>query len=165
MSPEGRRGQGNLTAYEVIPRVGAGPVKLGMTREEVRRVMPGPCQSFLKDPDAEHETDAFHDTGFQVFYRGEFPVVEYIELSRESGFRALYRGLDVFATSAGQALAHVSGDAAFDPDNPELGYSYTFPDLDLSLWRPVMPRSPEDPRGREFSTIGIGVAGYYGDRR
>ena len=156
--------QGRLAVYEATPRVGVGPVKLGMTREEVRRVMPGPCDSFLKGLNPEHETDAFHDRGFQVFYGGEGPVVEYIELSRESGFRVLYRGLDVFATPADQVLAHVSGDAAIDPNDPELGYAYIFPDLDLSLWRPVLPESPEDPEGREFSTIGIGVAGYYADR-
>jgi hypothetical protein len=156
--------QGRLTVYEAIPHVGVGPVKLGMTREEVHRVMPGPREYFLKGLNPEHETDAFHESGFQVFYGGEMPVVEYIELSRGAGFRVLYRGLDVFATPADQVLAHVSGDAAFDPDDPELGYAYIFPDLDLSLWRPVLPESPEDPEGREFSTIGIGAAGYYGDR-
>jgi hypothetical protein len=156
--------QGRLTVYEAIPRVGVGPVKLGMTREEVRRVMPGPCDSFLKGLNPEHETDAFHDSGFQVFYGGEGPVAEYIELSREAGFRVLYRGLDVFATPADQVLSHVSGDAASDPNDPELGYAYIFPDLDLSLWRPVLPERPEDPEGREFSTIGIGVAGCYADR-
>ena len=156
--------QGRLTVYEAIPHVGVGPVKLGMTREEVHRVMPGPCESFLKGLNSEHETDAFHDSGFQVFYGGEGPVVEYIELSREAGFRVLYRGVDVFATPADQVVAHVSGDAAFDPTDPELGYAYIVPDLDLSLWRPVLPETPEDPEGREFSTIGVGVAGYYGDR-
>jgi hypothetical protein len=156
--------QGRLTVYEAIPHVGVGPVKLGMTRGEVHRVMPGPRESFLKGLNPEHETDAYHDSGFQVFYGGEGPVVEYIELSREAGFRVLYRGLDVFATPADQVLAHVPGDATFDPTAPELGYAYVFPDLDLSLWRPVVPESPEDSEGREFSTIGIGVAGYYGDR-
>ena len=55
-----------------------------------------PRESFHKDSNDEYETDAFHDSGFQVFYGGEGPVVEYIELSREAGFRVLYRGVDVF---------------------------------------------------------------------
>jgi hypothetical protein len=156
--------QGRLTVYEATPHLGVGPVKLGMTREEVHRVMPSPCESFLKGLNSEHRTDAFHDSGFQVFYGGGGPVVEYIELSGEAGFRVLYRGVDVFATLADQVVAHVSGDAAFDPTDAELGYAYIFPDLDLSLWRAVLPETPEDPEGREFSTIGIGVAGYYGDR-
>ena len=152
------------TTYEVIPRVGIGPVSLGMTREEVRRVMPGPCESFRKGLNAQHETDAFHKNGFQVFYGGDLPVVEYIELFRESGFRVVYRGVDVFATPAADVVAHVSDDAPFDAAHWELGFSYIFPDLDLSLWRPVVPESPDGPEGREFSTVGIGVAGYYGGR-
>jgi hypothetical protein len=58
----------------------------------------------------------------------------------------------------------VSGAAAYDPTEPELGHAYIFPDLDLSLWRPVLPESPEDLEAREFSTIGFGMAGDYGDR-
>ena len=126
--------------------------------------MLGPCKPFRKGQHAQHETDAFHNSGFQVFYGGEVPVAEYIELSSKSGFDVVYRGVDVFATPADQVVAHVSRDAAFDPANRELGYSYMFPDLDLSLWRPDIPESPEDPVGREFRTIGIGVTGYYGEQ-
>jgi hypothetical protein len=150
--------------YEVVPHVGIGPVRLGMSRDDVRRAMPGPCHPFLKGPDASQETDTFHENGFQVFYSGTAPVAESIELSRDSGFRALYRGVDVFATPADVVVSHVARDAAFDPDHWELGYSYIFPALDLSLWRPVLPESPEDTDGREFSTIGIGIVGYFGKR-
>ena len=153
-----------MIVYEVMPHIGVGPVKLGMSREKVRGIMPSPCQAFLKGQNAEHETDAFHDCGFQVCYGGESPVAEFIELSRESGFRVIYRGVDIFATPADQVLAHVSNDAPYDPADPELGYSYIFPDLDLSLWRPVVPASPEDQEGREFLTIGVGAVGYYGGR-
>jgi hypothetical protein len=151
--------------YEVIPHVGVGPVRLGMPRDQVRSLMPGPCRPFRKGPDALHETDAFHESGFQVFYGGTAPVAEYIELSRDSGFRALYCGVDVFATPADELVSRVARDAAFDPDDPELGHAYVFPTLDLSLWRPVTPEeTPDDPEGREFSTIGIGTRGYYGKR-
>jgi len=153
-----------LTVYEVLPHVGVGPVRLGMSRDEVRRVMTGPCQPFRKGPFAAHETDAFHRSGFQVFYGGESPVVDYIELSRDSGFTASYRGVDVFAAPAERVIALFAHDAPFDPRHPELGYSYIFPGLDLSLWRPTLPDSPEDPEGREFATIGVGAAGYYGAR-
>lgn len=147
--------------YEVIPHVGVGPVKLGMTRQDVRTVMPGPCESFLKA--GEILVDAFHDCGFQVFYaEGETgPTAEFIELSARFDFRAIYRGIDIFATPADQVLAHVSVDAPFDPDDPEFGYSYIFHDLDLALWRPVIQSAPDEPEGREFSTIGVGIADYF----
>jgi hypothetical protein len=149
--------------YKVIPLVGVGPVRLGMTREQVRRAMPGPCEPFRKGRDDEHETDAFHDSSFQVFYGGEGPTVEFIELSSDPGVRALYGGLSVFETPADEVVARIGRDTAFDPSDPELGYSYTFPALELSLWRPVLPVEGND-EGREFSTIGIGVRGYYSHR-
>ena len=142
--------QRRLTVDEAIPHVGVGPVKLGMTREEVHRVMPGPRESFHKDSNDEYETQmpsTTADSRSSTVVRGLSWSIS--SCPREASFRVLYRGVDVFATPADQVLAHVSGDAAFDPTDPELGYAYIFPDLDLSLWRPVLPETPEDPEGRE----------------
>lgn len=151
-----------MTVYEVVPHVGAGPVRLGMSREEVRRSMPGPCTPFRKAPGDAYEVDAFHGTGFQVFYGGESPVVEYVELSRDSGFVASCCGVDVFAATVDEVVALVSGLAPFDLERPESGHSYVFPWNDLSLWRPTQPHgSPEDEGGPRFSTIGVGVPGYF----
>ena len=148
--------------YEVSPHVGVGPIRFGMSQRLVRSLMPGPRKSFRKAPINPHETDAFHGASFQVFYGGAEPVVEYIELSRDSGFCALYRGIDIFDTPAEEVIAHLSSIAPFDPNHEELGHSYIFPVLDLSLWRPTVPESPEDAEGRQFSTIGAGGKGYYG---
>jgi hypothetical protein len=147
--------------YTVQPFVGVGPVLLGMSRDEVRRVMPEPAKPFRKAQTSQHETDAFHTSGFQVFYGGDQPTVEYIELSRRSVVRALYRELDVFATPADEVVVHVSRDSEFDHSDPEIPYSYLFRGLQLSLWRPTIPESDADTEGRYFSTIGIGKRGYY----
>jgi hypothetical protein len=148
-----------MIAYEVVPHVGVGPVRLGMSRDEVRRAMPGERDSFLKGPYSKIETDAFHGTAFQVFYGSEPPAVEYIMLCRGQGLQAFYRGVSVFDTDADEMVRHVSLDAPFDASDWELGYSYIFPDLALSLWRSTVPQSPQDMEGRHFMTIGIGVKG------
>jgi hypothetical protein len=147
--------------YTVQPFIGVGPVRLGMSRDEVRRVMPEPAKPFRKAPTLRHETDAFHKSAFQVFYEGDHPTVEYIELSRGSVVRAVYGGLDVFATPADEVVAHISRDSEFDQSDPEIPYSYLFRGLQLSLWRPTIPESDTDTDGRYFSTIGIGKRGYY----
>jgi hypothetical protein len=135
-----------------------------MARDEVRRAMPGPCTSFLKGPSSRHPTDAFRGTAFQVFYGGESPAVEFIELCRGQRFKAFYRGLSVFDTDADEMVRLVSLDAPFDTCGRESGFTYNFPDLALSLWRSTVPRSPQDTEGRRFLTIGIGVKGYW-DRK
>jgi len=132
-----------------------------MSRDEVRRAMPEPSKPFRKAPTSRHETDAFHQNSFQVFYEGDQPVTEYIQLSRSLVTRAFYRDLDVFATPADDVVAYITRDSAFDQNDPEIPYSYLFRGLQLSLWRPVIPESTTDTDGRYFSAIGIGRRGYY----
>ena len=48
--------------------------------------------SFRKTPHSEHENDAFHQSAFQVFYTGESPTVEYIELSGGGELWAFFEG-------------------------------------------------------------------------
>jgi hypothetical protein len=150
-----------MIEFEVAPHHGSGPVRLGMSREEARKAMPGEPQMFRKGPDSEYLTDAYCDSGFQIFYEGSKPRVEYIALCRDSGLIARYRGWDVFGTEAEKLIEGISQIAPYDQTDPELGYSYTFPGLEMSLWRPVMPQSANDPEGRFFSTIGVGTKGYY----
>ena len=116
---------------------------------------------FKKTVTSEWETDAFHDSEFQVFYSGEQPIVEFIELSRGSTFRAIVDNLDVFATPALAVVAHLARKSPFDAADPEIPYAYLFREWQLSLWRPVVPETDADEDGRYFSTIGIGRVGYY----
>ncbi len=124
--------------------------------------MPERPRSFRKTPKSLHETDAFFRNAFQVFYDGDQPAVEYIELSGGSTIRAFYCDLDVFATPADEVVAFISRDSTFDPNDRKIPYSYIFPGLQLSLWRPTVPESESDSDGRYFSTIGIGTRGYCG---
>jgi hypothetical protein len=150
-----------MKTFDVLPGEGVGPVRLGMHRDEVRRAMPEAPKSFWKwgAESGGYETDAYHRSGFQVYYKGDVPRVEFIELSRECGFDAIYRGRDVFDTEAEDLVEFIAQDAPFDDRHQELGYSFIFPRLELSLWRPVLPEV--DPKGRFFSTIGVGVEGYF----
>ena len=73
----------------------------------------------------------------------------------------IVRGLDVFSRPADEVVAHISKEVAPDPHDPEYGYSYIFPAWELALWRPTIPAHASDDDGRYFSTIGIGVTGYF----
>ena len=147
--------------YNVQPLVGIGPVRLGMSRDEVHFAMHARETPFRKGATVTPLTDAFHQSAFQVFYARHAPIVEYIELSRDADFRVLYRGLDVFATLADEIAAFIARDASYNREGREFPYSYIFHELQLSLWRPVLPK--DDESGRFFSTIGIGRKGYYND--
>jgi hypothetical protein len=150
-----------MNQYDVVPLRGVGPVLLGMVREEVHVVMGPQSQLLQKVTDDASTIEAYHEGGFQVFF-DESDEVEYIELSSfDHSFAAMYRGREVFTTRARELLDLISAEASFDPEDPEIGYSYIFPELQLSLWRPVILEDDEDSEGRYFSTIGIGRHGYY----
>jgi hypothetical protein len=145
--------------YIVDPLRGIAPVLIGMSRDEVRRVMSEKPQAFRKTSASQYETDAFHGAAFQVFYAGDQPCVEYIELSRSPHLIAMFRGINVFETPAEDLVRLISQYASYDESDREIPYSYIFPSLEMSLWRPVV----EDEERRFFSTIGIGIRGYYSE--
>ena len=140
--------------YKVVPLKGVDPILLGMSRDEVHAVLGDQFESFTKVPNAQHPTDAWHENAFQVFYGGALPTVEYIELSSSDSFAVHLFGQSVFDLSAPDLVNCIQTHAAVDSSDPELGFSYIFPTLELSVWRPTQ-------QDLHFATIGIGEAGYY----
>ena len=161
-----------MTEFIIIPLEKAGPVSLGMKRQEVRDALNVPVRSFKKTSTSAATTDGFLENAFQVFY-DENDCAEYIELSHSGLFIAFYKGVSVFETEADDLVALVSQDASVDLNDPELGYTFIFPTLELSLWRASLPETDEDEEyedeeyedeekpGLFFDTIGIGKRGYY----
>ncbi|MEZ4687110.1 MAG: hypothetical protein R3B47_13895 [Bacteroidia bacterium] len=145
-----------MKVYEVEPLRGIGAIRLGMARTEVRTAM-------SETPDvsgSRNHVDNFHDGGLQVFYDLD-DKVEFIEMLRGAGLSAITQGIDVFAHTAKDVLKIITKISEYNQDDLEVGYSYVFPDLELSLWRPNIPKSDLEEDGKYFSTIGIGVQGYY----
>jgi len=146
-----------MKALVVLPMVGVGPVHLGATREQVHAALGHPEAGFLKVPTCEHRTDTWFDGCLQVFYEGESPAVSFIELSRGVGFEASLFGLPVFATRVPVLVAELSHHSQLEASDPELGFSFKFPSIELALWRP----SDDDEEEPHVSTVGIGVPGYF----
>ena len=146
--------------YEVAPLKGVGLILLGMSREASRSAMGVSPETFIKSSASDFLTDTYNDFGFQVFFDAK-DTVEYIELSAGRPIPVIYKGISVFETRADDLIEIISLDAPYDENDPEFGYGYIFPMLELSLWRPVIPESRNDEVGRYFSTIGIGIKGYY----
>lgn len=144
-------------AFLLDPLNGVGPVRLGMSREAVLAAFGPPTASFHKTPNSRYPTDAWFGGDFQVSYEGEEPTVEFIELSSGPNVEAVLFGLPVFATSVPALISEIGRRAELDRTDPELGHSYTFPNLELAFWRP----DNDDEETPYFATVGIGRAGYY----
>jgi hypothetical protein len=146
--------------YEVIPHRGVGPVRLSMSRAQCRAAMGEPPHVFRKTLDSAVTTDAWHRNSFQVFY-DPAERVEYVELAKGPEVEPVLDGVPVLRVPADEAVGHIVRVAAFDESDPELPYSYVFQALDLALWRPTLPEDEHDREGRTFSTVGVGVRGYF----
>ena len=48
-----------------------------------------------------------------------------------------------------------------EKNDPELGYSYIFKKLQMSLWRRLITDNEQDVNSGKFEAIGIGVDGYF----
>jgi len=92
-----------------------------------------------------------------VFYEGDAPTVDFIELSSGSNLRVLLFGLAVFTTPVPALISEMERHAELDRSDPELGYSYIFPNLELAFWRP----DNDDDETPYFATVGVGRVGYY----
>src|SRR5215475_917071 len=135
--------------YEVIPLEGIGPILLGMSRAESRSAMGIQPDTFRKGVDSPTLTDAYDNQGFHVYFDDD-ERVEYIEIF-PSRMSAVYKGVPVFQTKADELVAIITKDSHYDNDDPELGFSYVFPELELSLWRPIIPESEDDGEYEYFS--------------
>jgi hypothetical protein len=144
-----------MKTFDIVPHRGIGPITFGMTRDEVRDIL-GPPEH------TQDERDWFLK-GFGVDF-DDTAVVEFIELANSPEFVGLYRGKSLHEMDADDAVAFVALDSPFDQDLPDLGHSYVFPELQLSLWRPTVPapgQSPDDPDGRRFHAVGVARVGYF----
>ena len=146
--------------FTIQPLHGIEPVAFNMDRESVHRGLKANC----KVVEAAELREYYYGGEFSVFYDSGMKV-QYIELSASTENTVYYNGVDVFNTPADDLVQLITRDYAFDPNDFELGYTYMFPEIELSLWRPTIPESDDDEEGRYFQTIGIGRRGYYSDSR
>ena len=87
----------------------------------------------------------------------------YIEFARGAELMPQLFGMSVFETPAADIVARlVQAGHQYDANDPELGYSYLFKDIQLGLWRAAVPDDEADDEGLHFDTLGLGQAGYYG---
>jgi hypothetical protein len=143
--------------FVLEPLNGVGPVRLGMGRQAVLAAFRTPPESFYKTPNSRYPTDAWFENGFQVFYEGDQPSVAYIELTENRNFEVVLFGIPVFTTPVSALILELGHRAELDERDPELGYTYTFPSLELAFWKP----DDDEEEAPYFASVGIGVAGYF----
>ncbi len=136
-----------MQEFAIQPLTGVGPVRFGMTVAEVEthlgqgRVVSQKRHLYLEC--------LFVD--FDAQGRAEF-----IEAAESSRVAITLDGQNLHALKADAAVETVSRLAPYDPNDPELGYSFVFPALQVALWRSTVERE-------RFESVAAGKAGYFSE--
>lgn len=143
--------------YEVMPHIGIGPLRLGMTPAEVRAAVPGHAVMRI----GRGREEMIDTLGLNVDYSERDTAVTFIQAFPVSGVRFTYRGLDVFALPADEVVTAIVRGEELAPDNYPLGTDeYEFPTLRLALWREFVGEVPGE-QGWGFSSISVYMPDYY----
>jgi hypothetical protein len=136
---------GTVPVFTVVPHVGIGPLRLGITPAGVRLAVPG------------HEVRASLRGGNEEFIPELGFLVDY-----SAGFaEVVFAGCSGFDTKADSFVTAAVREYDLDPaDFPPGQYDYRFPALNPSPWRGLVSDSP-DERGWAFEAISVHEQGYF----
>lgn len=141
-----------MRVFEITPHEGVGPIKLGMSRADV--------VACFGTPEHLSASRVWYHSGFAIDF-DENQQVEFIELATSGEFKAIYKNLNLHEIPADQAVEAILQDDVYDKNDPELGHSYIFKSLQLSLWRETIAESEFDEDGKYFQAVGVAADGYF----
>lgn len=143
--------------YVIEPLDGAGPLKLGMSRDAVQEALDDAPQEEATDGDDNGSRDVYYDGALRIAYDAEDRVAS-IELAAGGELRALYRDIDLFDVPSKKAVAALEKDGPYDPDAPEMPFTFVFPALELALER------SDEADDSTFERLTMGGEGFYSQR-
>lgn len=128
--------------FEIEPGRGIGPVRFGMSKEEVSRLFTYVYRSFFKTADAPHRSDQIEVVGLIVHYdaSGAVEYIEAIPRPKYSSVRLILFGEDVTGASVAHVVEIVGSHSATKTRETK---GYAFPEIGLSTYNDVF-RSDED---------------------
>ncbi len=146
-----------MRVFEVTPHVGIGPLRLGMTPDDVRRSVAGHRVEKIR----RGREEVIEDLGLGVDYSDGDTAVTFVQVSQADRVRVTFAGCDVFDTPADELVASVVRQEGLSPaDYPPGRHEYLFPPLRLVLWRGVVAEESGE-QGWVFECISVHAPGYY----
>ncbi|WP_334077446.1 hypothetical protein [Paenibacillus sanfengchensis] len=106
-----------MEILNIVPGESIGTVKIGMTQTQAEAAM----MSY---------------DGLNISY-DEDHKVDFIEIGYGANdqFKCVYGDFDLFNTKASELVSMIDQISPYDRNEPEIGYTYKYPKIGLSLWR------------------------------
>lgn len=139
--------------FVIEPFVGVGPIKFGMTRDEVGRVFTYVYRSFFKGPDSKVRSDDCTFVGLIVHYDNDRRV-EFIEVTAPEHGKVTLElfGTDITGISVDGLLKLVQSHTSRIEQHD---YGYDFPELEMNTYNSDL-RTGFD----KVECLGVGRRGY-----
>ncbi|MEJ3718407.1 hypothetical protein WGM54_10355 [Paenibacillus polymyxa] len=116
----------------IEPKIGIGMIKLGMSKSEVEHCIRSYSNQYDK---LDKDPNYFHYV-FTIEYDslGKVNFIEVASHAKEQ-FNCLFKEIDIFNTKADELVKLIDKISPYERNHPEIGWTYSFPELGLSLWR------------------------------
>jgi hypothetical protein len=149
------------TELEIVPHVGIGPVRFGMTREEVNVALSALAGAKPGRPKGGRSTTimSYLRGSLQVEF-GADGTASFIEVSGDQATLCTYKGCDVFDLPATESFALFAADDA-SGQHAFSAAGYLFPQLIVALWCADTQYDHKGNVSRSvYATVGVGDARY-----
>jgi len=159
----------------IISQVGIGKIKLGMSRDEVHKLM-GTDLSRIKNGNI--VCDTYFDSCFRIEYDNN--IVNFIEIvnSITKYYHVVFEEVDIFNTTAKNLVSYAQQFSKYlDTPSAQAGFMYIFEDIGMSLYRSNVfkeetmnepwflqmnkEQKEDELRWQYFESVSIWSKGYY----
>ncbi|MDP2538122.1 hypothetical protein [Alteromonas stellipolaris] len=140
-----------MEKLELMPLLGFGQIKLGVQRSDIHKLLGSPN-------DFNENTDYYSESSIQIHY-SDNTVVDYIEIASDQN--VVWDGISIFSTPVVDLVKELSEKTKQSTNESEPGYTFTYPEYELSFWRPLQPDEEEPDEGKYFESVGLGCKGYF----
>jgi hypothetical protein len=155
--------EGKVAEWAVVPRVGIGPVRLGMTRDELHRAIGEPSTAYPRRKVAagiwSNPTDYFFRSVVEVSYADG--LVDFVGVSG-GAVQVTFRGVSLFEVLFRDLAQWLAVQTEVDCADREFPASWGLPNLWLCLWRAAdetaigkRSRASGDPAGLFVQQIAV----------
>lgn len=120
-----------MNKFNLIPKSSIGNISLGMSRDMVHEILGNKYFEMFREGVL---SDSYDDILLKVCY--EKDIVNFIEISNDSGTNVFYDNINIFQTKADDLVAYLKQYSDYlDTSDAEWGFAYIFEELGISLYR------------------------------
>ncbi|MDD3120602.1 MAG: hypothetical protein PHF46_04285 [Candidatus Gracilibacteria bacterium] len=140
-------------------------ISFGMDKKDIIKILGNP-ESIEENEYDKYDTFYYSNNFLQLSFSINIGKLSYVEIFHHYPNKIIFNKIEIFKTKSSTLVEIFKKEHIINSKNPEVGYSYIYNDIELSLWRPSIPEKILEDTGENdyekgiyFTTVGIGEKG------